>query len=136
MVNPPKEGEESFPLYKKERDNIYESLKRRAQKLTQFLNSLEGMSCNPAEGAMYAFPQIYLPPKAVQAARAAGKQPDAFYCLELLGSAGVCVVPGSGFGQQDGTWHFRTTFLPPEDKLDGVMDRLGKFHNDFMNKYK
>jgi hypothetical protein len=31
--------------------------------------------------------------------------------------AGICVVPGSGFGQKDGTYHFRTTFLPPEDKV-------------------
>ena len=32
---------------------------------------------------------------------------DAYYCLELLRQTGVCVVPGSGFGQRDETWHFR-----------------------------
>ena len=32
---------------------------------------------------------------------------DAYYCLELLRQTGVCVVPGSGFGQKEGTWHFR-----------------------------
>lgn len=35
MVNPPKEGEESYPLYKKERDAIYDSLRRRANLLTE-----------------------------------------------------------------------------------------------------
>lgn len=35
-----------------------------------------------------------------------------------------------------GTWHFRTTFLPPEDKMDDVIERLGVFHADFMKKYK
>ena len=32
---------------------------------------------------------------------------DTYYCLELLRQTGVCVVPGSGFGQREGTWHFR-----------------------------
>ena len=29
--------------------------------------------------------------------------------LEFLRQKGVCVVPGSGFGQRPGTWHFRYT---------------------------
>ena len=37
------------------------------------LNELEGVTCNQAQGAMYAFPSITLPPKAVAAAEAAGK---------------------------------------------------------------
>ena len=47
-----------------------------------------------------------------------------------------CLVVGSGFGQKDGTWHFRTTFLPPEEKLAGVMKRVETFHADFMASYK
>ena len=46
------------------------------------------------------------------------------------------VVPGSGFGQKDGTWHFRTTFLPPEEKLSGVMKRVETFHSAFMDSYR
>lgn len=100
---------------------------------------------------MYAFPQIKLPLKAIEAAKAAGKKPDDFYCLQLLDKTGivfflnkiiikfmkgVCVVPGSGFGQKDGTYHFRTTFLPPENKIDLVMDKLSKFHSEFLKLYK
>lgn len=33
--------------------------------------------------------------------------PDAFYATHFLEEAGVCVVPGSGFGQVEGTFHFR-----------------------------
>ena len=40
-----------------------------------------GISCNPVMGAMYTFPSIQLPPKAIEAAKADGKSPDAFYCL-------------------------------------------------------
>lgn len=43
---------------------------------------------------------------------------------------------GSGFGQVDGTYHFRTTFLPPEDQIDGVLSKVAKFHGEFMKQYK
>lgn len=33
--------------------------------------------------------------------------PDMFFCLSLLEETGICVVPGSGFGQREGTYHFR-----------------------------
>jgi len=135
MVNPPKPGDPSYALFHEESHGILESLKRRANKLTKFLDSLTNVSCNPAEGAMYAFPQVKLPSKAVEAARAGGKQPDVFYCIALLDATGVCVVPGSGFRQKDGTWHFRTTFLPPEEQIDGVLSSVAKFNNDFMHKY-
>jgi len=36
-----------------------------------------------------------------------GMKPDVMYCFELLEETGICVVPGSGFGQKDGTYHFR-----------------------------
>jgi len=136
MVKPPREGEEYYSLYVKERDNIYNSLKRRAEKLTSFLGSLEGISCNPAEGAMYAFPQIHLPPKAVAFAKTQNWKPDNFYAISLLESTGVCVVPGSGFSQKDGTYHFRTTFLPSEEKIDAVMQKIAKFQAEFLLLYK
>lgn len=53
-------------------------------------------------GAMYSFPQIRLPPKAIEAAKQAGKVPDVFYCLKLLEATGISTVPGSGFGQKEG----------------------------------
>lgn len=49
MVNPPKQGDESYSAYKKESDAIYESLQLRAIKLQEAFNDLEGVSCNPAE---------------------------------------------------------------------------------------
>ena len=93
-------------------------------------------SCEAPEGALYAFPQLRLPARAVEAARAAGKQPDTFYCLGLLDATGICVVPGSGFGQREGTWHFRTTILPPEADLERVVALLSQFHSGFMDKYR
>jgi hypothetical protein len=40
-------------------------------------------------GAMYSFPRITIPPAAIAAARAAGKEPDVMYCLELLEETGM-----------------------------------------------
>jgi len=135
MVSPPVEGDESYELYVKERDTIYNSLKERAVALIDALNKLPGVSCNPAEGAMYAFPKLTIPDKAVEEAKKAGLPPDSFYAISLLDETGICIVPGSGFGQRDGTWHFRTTFLPSKEKIPVVIDRLSKFHNYFMKRY-
>jgi len=135
MVNPPKPGSTSHETYVAERDAILGSLQRRSRRVLEVLRQLPGITCNEAEGAMYLFPQLHLPRNAVQAAKNAGKAADAFYCLQLLEATGLVVVPGSGFGQVDGTYHFRTTFLPPEADIESVMDRLAAFHKDFMMKY-
>ena len=55
--------------------------------------------------------------------------------FRLCVTIGICVVPGSGFGQRADTYHFRTTFLPPEDEIDEVIARMSKFHAAFMRKY-
>ncbi|GES77716.1 pyridoxal phosphate-dependent transferase [Rhizophagus clarus] len=110
MVQPPKRGDYSYPSYQKELNEIYESLRRRSIKLSECFNQLESVTCNNAQGSMYLFPQIRLPQKAIEAAHQAGKKPDEFYCLAMLNATGVCVVPGSGFGQKSGTWHFRKKY--------------------------
>nr|CAH7713239.1 unnamed protein product [Callosobruchus chinensis] len=135
VMNPPKKGEPSYELFQKERNGVLESLKLRAKMVADTFNSMEGFSCNTVQGAMYAFPQMKLPPKAVEAAKKAGKAPDVFYAFELLESTGICIVPGSGFGQQPGTYHFRTTILPQPDKLKAMLDMFAQFHKQFLSKY-
>ena len=82
---------------------------------------------------MYLFPTITLPEKAQKAAEEKGKKADEFYCLQLLDATGICVVPGSGFGQKPNTLHFRTTFLAPGTDWVG---RISKFHQGFMDEYR
>jgi alanine transaminase len=60
---------------------------------------------------------------------------DAMYCMRLLEETGVVVVPGSGFGQVDGTYHFRITILPPEDKIDQVVALVARFHTKFLAEF-
>ena len=110
-------------------------LKPRATRIAKALNELPGVSCNPAEGAMYLFPSLELPAKAVAAAETKGMSPDEFYCIRLLEATGLVVVPGSGFRQVEGTHHFRTTFLPPDDMLDDVLPKLAGFQAAFMKEF-
>ncbi|KAK9466608.1 pyridoxal phosphate-dependent transferase [Lipomyces arxii] len=132
MVNPPRPGDESYALYQKEYDTVYEALKERAFTLFNAFQKLDGISCQEPMGAMYLFPTIHLPPRAIKDANRLKTEPDEFYCLQLLEQTGICVVPGSGFGQKDGTYHFRTTFLAPgEDHVK----RFIAFHKDFLQKY-
>jgi len=135
MVNTPKPGDTSYNLYTQERDAILQSLKRRARLLSEELNKLPGFSCTELEGAMYAFPKIKIPQKAIDEATKQGKAPDLMYCLELLDNTGIVCVPGSGFGQKDGTFHFRTTILPPESQMQEVIAKLANFHKQFLEKY-
>jgi len=121
MVRPPKPGEPSHALYVRERDGVLGELRERAALLVAGLNKIPGIQCNVVAGAMYAFPCVTLP---------AGRT-DEEYCMALLEKTGICVVPGTGFGQRAGTAHFRTTILPPTEKIRAVVERLGAFHREF-----
>jgi len=135
MVHPPEEGGESYETYVSERDGILASLRRRAKLVATAFNEIPGMSCTYIDGALYAFPSIQLSEKAVEDAKSNGVEPDAWYCMELLEHTGIVLVPGSGFGQVPGTFHFRSTILPPEDKIDTVISSLRSFHASFSARY-
>jgi alanine transaminase len=200
MVRPPKPGDDSHDQFQRETQATFESLKKRAGLLATALNQLEGyvsaetatatlnvlsaatlhacwsstgagVTCNPAEGAMYLFPRIRLPQRAIDEAKRLCRAPDVFYCFALLDATGtllppvcprslkidthhrtrtrtrtrptahahapgICVVPGSGFGQRDGTFHFRTTFLPQEEQIRSVVDAMAAFHARFMDQWR
>lgn len=121
MVRPPKAGMPSYETYAAERKAVLDALKERARLLAEGLNRIEGISCNVIAGAMYAFPSITLP----------SGRTDSDYAMALLEQTGICVVPGSGFGQAEGTAHFRTTILPPTEKIQQVVAKLGEFHRTY-----
>ncbi len=118
MVQPPAPGEPSHAAYAAERADILARLKQRAALLAEGLNSIPGIRCNPVAGAMYAFPCIDIPEG----------RTDEDYCMALLEATGICVVPGTGFGQVPGSAHFRTTILPPTEKMQEVVAKVAGFH--------
>ena len=54
MVNPPKPGDPSYPLFIKEKEGLIDSLKRRARLITDAFNGLEGVDCQETDGGSYA----------------------------------------------------------------------------------
>ncbi len=141
MVSPPKEGEESFELYVKEKDGILKDLKTKAEILGKGLNAVNGMTCEIPQGAMYAFVKFELPHKpGVDPLKLSEEERlkyeserDNRYCMQLLEETGICVVPGSGFGQLPNTLHFRTTFLPPRDEIETLVEKMKEFHITYIN---
>jgi len=136
MVSPPESGQPSYELYVRERDSLLRDLADKAAILGRAVNEVPGMSVDMPQGAMYAFVRFELPadPK-VNVDAMSREEHDAYaaerdnaYCLALLEETGICVVPGSGFGQARGTLHFRTTFLPPRDEIEALVKELGGFH--------
>ncbi|XP_029420040.1 alanine aminotransferase 1 isoform X2 [Nannospalax galili] len=108
VVSPPMPSDPSFKQFQTEKQEVLAQLAAKAKLTEQVFNKAPGIRCNPVQGAMYSFPRVELPQRAVQCAQELGLAPDMFFCLRLLEETGICVVPGSGFGQQEGTYHFRS----------------------------
>jgi aspartate/methionine/tyrosine aminotransferase len=124
LVTPPRPDGPSYPLYERERREILDALRKKAAIVGKGLDAIEGVRCNEVTGAMYAFPRIELPPGVS----------DFDYCLALLEATGICVVDGTGFGQQQGTAHFRTTILPPLEEIETVVRKIAEFHVAFVKR--
>lgn len=146
MINPPKEGDESYEVYIKEKTHTLNSLHERANILAEGLNKIEGVSLNIPQGAMYAFVKVELPEDKNFLIENEKRSPapehsdwyrekalyyakrNVDYCMAMLEETGVCVVPGSGFGQKEGTYHFRVTFLPPVEQIRSFVEKFERFH--------
>lgn len=92
MAKPPQPGDPSYPLYHtvrrllappvfyknpspaallcllQEVQNIRKTMVRNVKLVSEVVNSLPGVSCQPVEGGASAFPRVHLPPKAIQKA--------------------------------------------------------------------
>jgi aspartate/methionine/tyrosine aminotransferase len=144
MVAPPKPGDESYETYITEKNAVLSSLKKKSEILFERINAIEGMSMEVPQGAMYAFVRFELPPDphvdttvmSAEEKRKYEQERDEAYCMKLLEETGICVVPGSGFGQKPGTFHFRTTFLPPQDEIEELVEKLKAFHEKYIHAVK
>lgn len=144
MVAPPQPGDESYETYIAEKHAVLTSLKKKSEILYEQINKIEGMHLALPQGAMYAFVRFELPSEpgvdtasmSMEARRKYEQQRDEQYCLDLLEETGICVVPGSGFGQQPGTFHFRTTFLPPQEEIEELVKKLKNFHEKYIRSVR
>uniref|UniRef100_A0A7S1WRV2 Aminotransferase class I/classII large domain-containing protein n=1 Tax=Alexandrium catenella TaxID=2925 RepID=A0A7S1WRV2_ALECA len=130
VVTPPPVGGPSRAAFDAERAAIATALRRKARMVTERLNGIEGISCQPIEGAMYAFPKVTIKGYVMKKAISYATPADQIYCLEMVERTGIVTVPGSGFGQKPGTFHFRMTILPEEAELERVLDSIERFHGE------
>ncbi|KAM4793339.1 LOW QUALITY PROTEIN: alanine aminotransferase 1 [Cyanocitta cristata] len=135
VMDPPKPGEPSYERFQAEKEAVLNSLAEKARLTQEIFNRTPGIHCNPVQGAMYSFPRIDLPARALAAAKEKNQAPDMFFCMRLLEETGICVVPGSGFGQREGTFHFRMTILPPTEKLKILLEKLSAFYTKFVKEF-
>jgi alanine-synthesizing transaminase len=94
-------------------------LSERGKITAKRLNSIKNISCVRPEGAFYALAKLDIPID------------DKTWVIKLVKETGVLCVHGSGFGQREGTKHFRVVFLAQNDVLNQAYDKI----EEFMNKY-
>jgi len=135
LLNPPCPGEPSYELYCEEKSSIMRCFEENARIMSTFFNSLEAVKCVSIQGSMFCFPRFYFPKKFVERAKRAQIEPDVLYCLELLDKKGVAFFPGTAFKQRPGTYHIRSSILPPREQILELIQKVESFHVEFMRKY-
>ncbi|GAA4283639.1 pyridoxal phosphate-dependent aminotransferase [Brevibacterium daeguense] len=89
---------------------------------TERLNAIEGISCNPARGALYLFAKLDVD--------RFGIVDDEQFALDLLREQKILISHGSAFNW-DQPDHFRLVTLPSTEVLSEALDRL----EDFLDGY-
>lgn len=73
-------------VHRQEKEFVLGNLAEKAKLTEDLFNQVPGIQCNPLQGAMYAFPRILIPAKAVEAAQVSGGSAVFLASLELSGS--------------------------------------------------
>lgn len=94
------------------------AFKERHDYVVKTLNEIPGISCEAADGAFYAYPNIK------EAMRIKGAKDDLEFAEMLLEQAGVALVPGSAFGTQG---FMRFSYATSMEVLKDALGRINKF---------
>ncbi|XP_019958102.2 alanine aminotransferase 1-like [Paralichthys olivaceus] len=135
MVDPPKPGDASYDTYTQEILSARATLSHNAQRASQFLNGLPGISCQPAMGGIYLYPSLCLPIVIVEQAEMLGVEPDVLYCQRLLKEEGLLIGAGCHHGGATNSYHLRLCVLVPPDTLEEALTRLGSFHLRLVGRF-
>lgn len=93
---------------------MLKAFKERHDYVVDRLNKMRGVSCLPAQGTFYAFPNVE------QAIRNLGLENDLAFADHLI-KAGVALVPGSAFGLEG---YARISYATSMANLEKAMDRI------------
>ncbi len=92
-----------------------QAFRQRHDFIVQALNEIPGFSCQPGQGAFYAFPDVR------EAMRKAGFDNDVDFAEHLLNQAKVATVPGSAFGAEG---FLRLSYATSIDVLQEALNRI------------
>jgi len=102
---------------------MVKEFKLRHAYVVENINSINGLSCIPAQGAFYAFPYAQDAIDRLFKANVISKNNDIGLCEYLLDKANVAVVPGSAFGAEG---YFRLSFATSMENLVEAISRIKK----------
>jgi len=88
----------------------------------KMLNDIDGLSCNPAMGALYLFVKVD--------AKKFNISNDEKMVLDLLKQEKILVVHGSGFNIEEKNY-FRLVFLPHVDELIPAIEKIKNFFSTY-----
>lgn len=88
----------------------------------KMINDIDGLSCNPAMGALYLF--VRVDPKKFNL------KDDEKMILDLLKQEKILLVHGSAFNIKENNY-FRLVFLPHSDELIPALERLKNFFTTY-----
>jgi aspartate aminotransferase len=94
------------------------AFRKRHEWLIAALNELKGISCLPADGAFYAFPDVSQAINALDTV-----DDDTAFADYLLEKVGVAVVPGTAFGAPG---HLRLSYACSMDTLKEAVARIAR----------
>ncbi len=83
------------------------------------LNEIEGLTASRPQAAFFIFPNV-------EATGTVWKD-DYEFARDLKAEARIAVNPGSDYGYRHSHGHFRVPYLPGEDVLEGIYNRLERF---------
>jgi len=135
IFSPPTSEKYRLELESQKKFNL-DALAENARLVSEGLKKCPLITCSEIQGAMYAFPKVDLPEKFIDECSKAEKEPNFEYCYRLLQETGICTVPGSGFFQVEGTFHFRVTILLEKEDNMSFLNLLSEFNSDLIKKYQ
>lgn len=97
---------------------MVKAFKERHEYVVSTLNSINGISCLPSQGAFYSFPNCQEAIKATD-----GVKDDVEFAEYLINKIGVAMVPGSAFGSPG---YMRLSFATSMANLEEALKRLHK----------
>ncbi|XP_038615911.1 alanine aminotransferase 1-like [Tachyglossus aculeatus] len=134
LSDPPGPQDPSYLRFAQEKQAVLRALAEKARLTEGVFNQAPGIRCNPVQGAVYSFPRISLPARALERAQALGLDPDFFFCQCLLEETGILVGPGCSFGQAPGTYHLRLSLAPPLKTLSRALRAVTLFYSSFVEE--